>query len=320
MNIEKQYLNILEELLKNAKFKADRTGTGTYSVFGRQIRADLREGFPLLTTKKIFTRSILHELLWFVKGETNVKYLNDNNVHIWDEWALEDGELGPIYGKMWRNWPNPNGESIDQIEYIVNLLKNNPYSRRQIVSGWNPALLPVEGLSHAENVQSGRQALPPCHTLFQFYVEDMTLQERLKHATKTKPETVKHLNTNEEDKLSKMLNDLNIEDKYLSCQLYQRSGDIFLGVPFNIASYAFLTHMFAQIAHMVPKEFIHTFGDIHLYSNHIEQAREQLSRELYDFPTLKIKNRNQNIDEFEFDDFEIIDYKFHPYIKAPIAI
>ncbi len=325
-NIESQYLALLEKLLNTAKYKDDRTNTGTYSMFGPQMVADLREGFPLLTTKKVFHRGILHELLWFLSGNTNIKYLLDNNVHIWDEWALDNGDLGPVYGKMWRNWPNPNGPEVDQIQYLVNLIKNNPYSRRQLVCGWNPALLPDENKTHKENVESGLQALPPCHTLFQFYCEDMSLLERVHHLNsedsvilKDNSEIFENFEKNKET-IEKVLNENNVPDKYISCKLYQRSGDIFLGVPFNIASYAMLTHMVAQVVNMVPKEFIHTFGDLHLYSNHIEQAREQLSRSQMDFPKLHIKNRGQNIDEFVFEDFEITGYDPHSYIKAPVAV
>ena len=325
-NIESQYLALLEKLLNTAKYKDDRTNTGTYSVFGPQIVADLREGFPLLTTKKVFHRGILHELLWFLSGDTNIKYLLENNVHIWDEWALENGDLGPVYGKMWRNWPNPNGPEVDQIQYLINLIKNNPYSRRQLVCGWNPALLPDENKTHKENVESGLQALPPCHTLFQFYCEDMSLLERVHHLhsedsilLKDNAQFFENFGENKEA-IEKLLNENNVPDKYISCKLYQRSGDIFLGVPFNIASYAMLTHMVAQVVNMVPKEFIHTFGDLHLYSNHVEQAKEQLSRNQMDFPKLHIKNRGQNIDEFVFEDFEITGYNPHSYIKAPVAV
>lgn len=325
-NIESQYLALLEKLLNTAKYKDDRTNTGTYSIFGPQIVADLREGFPLLTTKKVFHRGILHELLWFLSGDTNIKYLLENNVHIWDEWALENGDLGPVYGKMWRNWPNPNGPEVDQIQYLINLIKNNPYSRRQLVCGWNPALLPDENKTHKENVESGLQALPPCHTLFQFYCEDMSLLERVNHLhsedsilLKENSQVFENFGENKEA-IEKLLNENNVPDKYISCKLYQRSGDIFLGVPFNIASYAMLTHMVAQVVNMVPKEFIHTFGDLHLYSNHVEQAKEQLSRSQMDFPKLHLKNRGQNIDEFVFEDFEITGYNPHSYIKAPVAV
>ena len=325
-NIESQYLALLEKLLNTAKYKDDRTNTGTYSIFGPQIVADLREGLPLLTTKKVFHRGILHELLWFLSGDTNIKYLLENNVHIWYEWALDNGDLGPVYGRMWRNWPNPNGPEVDQIQYLINLIKNNPYSRRQLVCGWNPALLPDENKTHKENVESGLQALPPCHTLFQFYCEDMSLLERVHHLNsedsillKENPQIFENFGKNK-DAIENLLNENNVPDKYISCKLYQRSGDIFLGVPFNIASYAMLTHMVAQVVNMVPKEFIHTFGDLHLYSNHVEQAKEQLSRNQMDFPKLHIKNRGQNIDEFVFEDFEITDYAPHPYIKAPVAV
>lgn len=247
--------------------KTDRTGTGTLSVFGRQLRFDLSEGFPLVTTKKLHLRSIIYELLWFLNGDTNIKYLNDNGVTIWDEWADSNGELGPVYGSQWRSWPAPNGESIDQISKVVDQIKNKPDSRRHIVSAWNPA-------------EVDKMALPPCHALFQFYVADGKL----------------------------------------SCQLYQRSADYFLGVPFNIASYALLTHMVAQQCDLLPGEFVWTGGDVHLYTNHLEQARTQLSREPYPLPQLEIKRKPVSLFDYQFEDFEIVNYQCHPGIKAPIAV
>ncbi|TDQ37880.1 thymidylate synthase [Thiopseudomonas denitrificans] len=263
----KQYLDLMRHVRDTGTDKADRTGTGTRSVFGYQMRFDLADGFPLVTTKKCHLRSIIHELLWFLQGDTNIKYLQDNGVRIWDEWADENGDLGPVYGYQWRNWPAPNGESIDQISKLVQMIKANPDSRRLIVSAWNPALV-------------DDMALPPCHALFQFYVADGKL----------------------------------------SCQLYQRSADIFLGVPFNIASYALLTLMLAQVCDLQPGEFIWSGGDCHLYSNHMEQVEEQLSREPFSLPTMKINPDVKDVFAFRFEDFELCDYQAHPHIKAPVAV
>ena len=263
---ERQYLNLLADILENGVERGDRTGTGTKGVFGRQIRFDLAQGFPVLTTKKLHLRSIIVELLWFLRGDTNVKYLQDNGCKIWDEWADENGDLGPVYGKQWRSWATPNGQSIDQIANLVEGLKTNPNSRRHIVSAWNPA--DVEDM-----------ALPPCHCLFQFFVADGKL----------------------------------------SCQLYQRSADVFLGVPFNIASYALLTMMVAQVVGLKPGEFVHTFGDAHLYLNHLDQAREQLTREPLPFPTLKMADKT-DLFGFEYEDFTLEGYEAHPHIKAAVAV
>jgi thymidylate synthase len=263
----KQYLELMNDILENGSLKSDRTGTGTLSVFGRQMRFDLTQGFPLVTTKKLHLRSIIYELLWFLNGDTNIKYLNDNNVTIWDEWADEKGELGPVYGHQWRSWPAPDGRSIDQISQVLKQLRQKPDSRRHIVSAWNPA-------------EVDKMALPPCHALFQFYVADGKL----------------------------------------SCQLYQRSADFFLGVPFNIASYALLTHMFAQQCDLTAGEFVWTGGDVHLYTNHLEQAKLQLGREPYPLPQLEIKRRPESIFDYRFEDFEIVNYQSHPGIKAPIAV
>ncbi|STY27961.1 thymidylate synthase [Legionella wadsworthii] len=263
----KTYLNLLEHILKNGTKKTDRTGTGTLSVFGYQMRFNLQEGFPLVTTKKLHMRSIVHELLWFLKGDTNIAYLNENGVTIWDEWADRNGDLGPIYGKQWRNWPTPDGRTIDQLSDIVQQIKTNPDSRRLIVSAWNVGEL-------------DQMALMPCHALFQFYVANETL----------------------------------------SCQLYQRSADVFLGVPFNIASYALLTHMVAQQCHLKAGEFIWTGGDCHLYLNHLEQARTQLYREPLPLASLNIKRKPLSLFDYVYDDFEFLNYQSHPAIKAPIAV
>jgi len=262
-----QYLQLMRHVRDNGVKKEDRTGTGTVSVFGYQMRFDLSQGFPVVTTKKLHLRSIIHELLWFLKGDTNIRYLKENGVRIWDEWADEEGNLGPVYGSQWRSWPTPNGGHIDQISQVIDQLKNNPDSRRIIVSAWNVA--------EVENM-----ALPPCHAFFQFYVAEGKL----------------------------------------SCQLYQRSADIFLGVPFNIASYALLTMMVAQVCDLELGEFVHTLGDAHLYSNHLEQTDLQLSREPYPLPTMKINPEVNDIFDFTFDDFELVGYECHPHIKGAVAV
>ena len=273
----KQYHDLLKHLLENGTQKGDRTGTGTISCFGYQMRFNLSEGFPLLTTKKLHLKSIIHELLWFIKGETNIQYLKDHKVRIWDEWADENGDLGPVYGHQWRNW---NSEGIDQIEVLINQIKSNPNSRRMIVSAWNPSVLPDTTKSFTENVKNGKAALPPCHAFFQFYVSEGKL----------------------------------------SCQLYQRSADTFLGVPFNIASYALFTMMIAQVTDLQPGDFVHTFGDVHLYNNHIDQAKEQLSRDTRPLPQMKINPKIKDITAFTFEDFELINYDPHPHIKAAVSI
>jgi thymidylate synthase len=263
----KQYLDLMRHVRDHGIKKEDRTGTGTLSVLGYQMRFDLSEGFPLVTTKKCHLRSIIHELLWFLKGDTNIKYLQDNKVSIWDEWADDKGNLGPVYGYQWRSWPAVNGGHVDQITQVIDQIKNNPESRRIIVSAWNVAEI--------ENM-----ALPPCHAFFQFYVADGKL----------------------------------------SCQLYQRSADIFLGVPFNIASYALLTMMIAQVCNLKPGDFVHTLGDAHLYSNHLAQANEQLGRTPYPSPIMKINPDVESIFDFKYEDFELVGYEFHPHIKAPVAV
>ena len=276
----KQYLDLMRHVKEQGTKKEDRTGTGTVSVFGYQMRFNLSDGFPLVTTKKCHLKSIIHELLWFLQGDTNIKYLKDNGVNIWNGWATDGGELGPVYGKQWRSWVGHDGQVIDQISELVEQIKTNPDSRRLIISAWNPAVLPDTDYSPAENAAMGKQALPPCHTLFQFYVLDGKL----------------------------------------SCQLYQRSADILLGVPFNIASYALLTMMLAQVCDLEVGDFVHTFGDAHLYLNHTEQVEEQLSRTPHSLPTMAINPDVKDIFGFKFEDFELKNYESHPAIKAPIAI
>lgn len=263
----KQYLDLLQRILDEGAYKGDRTGTGTYSIFGHQMRFDLSEGFPVLTTKKLHLRSIIHELLWFLKGDSNIKYLKDNGVSIWDEWADENGDLGPVYGKQWRAWETADGTVIDQIQQLIDQIQKNPDSRRLIVSAWNVA-------------DVDKMKLPPCHVLFQFYVNNGEI----------------------------------------SCQLYQRSADVFLGVPFNIASYSLLLLMVAQVCNLKPKHFIHTFGDAHLYSNHIEQAKLQLTREPKSLPTMKLNPDVKSIFDFKFEDFSLQDYNPDPHIKADVAV
>lgn len=263
----KQYLDLMRHVKENGTKKEDRTDTGTYSIFGHQMRFNLNDGFPVVTTKKLHLRAIIHELLWFLKGDTNIKYLHDNKVTIWDEWADENGDLGPVYGYQWRSWPTADGKKIDQIRQLLDQIKTNPDSRRLIVSAWNVGFI-------------DQMALPPCHTLFQFYVAEGKL----------------------------------------SCQLYQRSADIFLGVPFNIASYALLTMMIAQVCNLELGDYIHTFGDAHLYSNHMEQVDTQLARDTFSLPTMKLNPDINNLFDFTFDDFELENYQCHPGIKAPVAV
>jgi thymidylate synthase len=274
------YLDLLQCILDKGSRKSDRTGTGTLSLFGYQMRFDLAEGFPAVTTKKLHFKSIIHELLWFLNGDTNIRYLNEHGVTIWNEWATADGELGPVYGAQWRNWIAPDGRRIDQIAQLLEDIRQRPDSRRHIVSAWNPALLPDETLSPRENAARGRQALPPCHTMFQF----------------------------------------NVADGKLSCQLYQRSADVFLGVPFNIASYALLTMMVAQVVDLEPGDFVHTFGDVHIYLNHLEQVETQLSREPLALPEMRINPAVRDLFAFRYEDFELVNYQCHPAIRAPIAV
>ncbi len=273
----KQYHDLVKHVLENGTEKSDRTGTGTKSVFGYQMRFDLQEGFPLVTTKKLHLKSIIYELLWFLKGETNIGYLKDNGVKIWDAWANENGDLGPVYGFQWRNWNNDN---IDQISQLIDTIKNNPDSRRMLISAWNPSVLPDTNKTFSENVKLGNAALPPCHAFFQFYVAN----------------------------------------KKLSCQLYQRSADIFLGVPFNIASYALLTEMIAHVCNLQAGDFVHTFGDAHIYKDHFEQMELQLKREPRALPELKINKNVESIFDFKFEDFEVINYDPHPHIKGKVSV
>jgi thymidylate synthase len=275
-----QYLDLMRHVRSSGTQKGDRTGTGTLSVFGHQMRFNLADGFPLVSTKKVHLKSIIYELLWFLSGDTNTRYLRDNSVSIWDEWATESGDLGPVYGYQWRSWPLPNGGAIDQISEVIEQLRTRPDSRRLIVSAWNPAQLPDESIPPQANVEQGRMALAPCHAFFQFYVADGKL----------------------------------------SCQLYQRSADIFLGVPFNIASYALLTLMIAQVTGLKPGEFIHTLGDAHLYLNHLDQADRQLAREPHALPQMKLNPEVSDIFSFDYDDFKLEGYAPHPGIAAPIAI
>ena len=273
----KQYLDLVQHVMDNGLSKNDRTGTGTKSIFGYQMRFNLENGFPLVTTKKLHLKSIIHELLWFLKGDTNIKYLQDNGVKIWDGWADKNGDLGPVYGSQWRNWNNDN---IDQISNLIEMIKKNPKSRRMIVSAWNPSVLPDTSISFDENIKNGKAALPPCHAFFQFYVANGKL----------------------------------------SCQLYQRSADIFLGVPFNIASYSLFTHMVAHVCKLKVGDFIHTFGDAHIYTNHFDQVKLQLSRKPNKLPSLKIKRSVKDIFDFKYDDFEILNYNPHPHIKGVVSI
>lgn len=315
----RQYLELMRHAAERGHRKSDRTGTGTLSVFGWQMRFDLAEGFPLLTTKKLHTRSIIHELLWFLRGDTNIQYLKDNGVHIWDEWADQNGDLGPVYGKQWRRW-DAGTRYIDQISELVNGLKKNPDSRRHIVTAWNPS-------------EVGRMALPPCHCLFQFYVQDMSLSERLKNWEVGNPGSngfdtgvTQAMGWTDADwggdalKVHAYLDTFGVPRRSLSCQLYQRSADILLGTPFNIASYALLTLMVAQVCGYEPGDFVWTGGDCHLYLNHLEQARLQLTREPRKLPTMKLNPDVKDIFEFKFEDFTLEGYDPHPHIKAEVAV
>ncbi len=276
----KTYLQLLQDILDKGTQKDDRTGTGTISLFGYQMRFNLADGFPCVTTKKLHLRSIIHELLWFLKGDTNIAYLNENGVSIWDEWADEDGNLGPVYGAQWRNWVTPDGRHIDQLSQLLQDLRNRPDSRRHIITAWNPSVLPDETRSPQENARAGLQALPPCHMMFQFHVANGRL----------------------------------------SCQMYQRSADVFLGVPFNIASYALLTMMIAQVLDLEPGDFIISLGDAHIYMNHLEQVRTQLARDPYPLPAMRINPEKKDLFKFEYEDFDLQNYQCHAGIKAPISV
>ena len=295
--VMKQYLDLLQHVLDHGTERLDRTGTGTVGVFGYQMRFDLSQGFPALTTKKLHLRSIIYELLWFLRGDTNIKYLKDNGVSIWDEWADENGDLGPVYGSQWRSWPDGRGGTIDQIANVVEEIKRNPYSRRLMVTAWNPA-----------EIQD--MALPPCHCLFQFYVEPAAPVDKL--------DVDKLISPN--DNLSTYQRINQPAKGRLSCQLYQRSADIFLGVPFNIASYALLTMMMAQVCGLEPGEFVHTFGDAHIYKNHLDQVRLQLSREPRSLPTMKINPEVKDIFGFQYEDFKLEGYDPHPHIKGEVSV
>ena len=273
----KQYLELVRHVLQNGEVKGDRTGTGTKSIFGHQMRFDLSKGFPMVTTKKLHLKSIIHELLWFLKGDTNIDYLKENGVNIWNAWADKNGDLGPVYGFQWRNW---NNDGIDQIKILMEDLVNNPNSRRHLISAWNPSVLPDTNISFESNIANGKAALPPCHAFFQFYVSNQKL----------------------------------------SCQLYQRSADVFLGVPFNIASYSLLTMMIAQVCNLKLGDFVHTFGDAHIYSNHFEQMNIQLKREPRSLPTMKLNPSVNDIFDFRFEDFTLEDYDPHPHIKGKVAV
>lgn len=276
----KTYLQLLRDILEKGVRKEDRTGTGTISLFGYQMRFDLADGFPCVTTKKLHLRSIIHELLWFLRGDTNIAYLKDNGVSIWNEWADDTGNLGPVYGAQWRNWQTPDGRSIDQVSRLLEDLRSKPHSRRHIISAWNPAVLPDESRSPQDNARAGLQALPPCHMMFQFHVANGKL----------------------------------------SCQMYQRSADVFLGVPFNIASYALLTMMIAQVVDLEPGDFIISLGDAHLYLNHLEQVSTQLSRSTFPLPSMQINPERKDLFGFVYEDFDLQNYQYHPAIKAPISV
>ncbi len=357
--VDQQFLALMGMVLAQGDDKnKERTGTGTRSLFGHQMRFDLREGFPLITTKKVHLRSIIHELLWFIKGDTNIGYLKDNKVSIWDEWATETGELGPVYGEQWRSWKVDEVDdsdpenikvkryAIDQLQDVINELKTNPDSRRMLVSAWNPAVLPDASKSPVQNAAEGKQALPPCHTLFQFYSAEIPRHDRFELHRKRYFDLMladldfvkkiqesgqdlfhvvsksydEYYDENKADIIAMMDKD-GIPSRYLSCQLYQRSADLFLGVPFNIASYALFTMMIAQVTGHVAKDFIHTFGDVHLYTNHFEQAKQQLRNEPFPrLPRMVINPAVTEIDGFTFDDFTLVDYLSHGVIAAPISV
>lgn len=333
----KNYIDLCNKIIETGNVRGDRTGTGTVSLFGPQLRFDLSKGFPLLTTKKMFIRGIIEELLWFLRGNTNNQDLVSKNVHIWDEWATEDGSLGPVYGKQWRSWTgkviaamhypdtktvNLEYEQIDQIRDLITNLKNKPFSRRHIVSAWNVRDLPDESISPQENVKLGKMALAPCHCLFQFYVREMSFEERLQVLTERYPEYNEPSNRSSlDDEIEELFIRLEIAKYKLDCQLYQRSADYLIGAPFNIASYALLTMMIAQCVNMVPGEFVHTFGDCHVYKNHIDTyIASQMDNEPYPLPKMVINPEKKDIFSFEIDDFTLVDYKSHPKVSYFISI
>lgn len=327
------YRNLVDRIQKEGNFRGDRTGTGTQSLFGPQMEFNLINGFPLLTTKKINFDDIWTELRWFLKGDTNIKFLKENGCNIWNRWANEDGDLGPVYGAMWRNWPAlvedadgnmTKANPVDQVNELVANLRKNPYSRRHIITGWNPALLPDESLPHEENIANGKQVLPPCHTMFQFYVHDLTLLERVRYAQRQLgDENANLLMKFEPEDAKAALDDFGVPTQGLQCKLYQRSADMFLGVPYNIASYALLTCLIAEMLDMAATKFIHTFGDAHIYSNHAEQFETQFSRIPKHQPFLLVSHRvrgYESVDQIEAEDVDLIGYSCHPFIKAPVAV
>lgn len=309
-----QYLDLLNNIKTNGRQKGDRTGTGTISLFGEQMRFDLKDGFPLVTTKKVHYPAIIHELLWMLSGDTNIKYLKDNGVRIWDEWADKNGDLGPVYGAQWRNW---NSEGIDQISNAIERLKTNPDCRRIIVNAWNPSVLPDTSKSFDENVANGKAALPPCHSFFQFYAEELTFNERLEllHDVDFKGWSLDSV-----DAINAAFNNANIPSRRLSLKLYQRSADVFLGVPFNIAFYAMLLEIVAKEVNMKSGDFIHTFGDVHIYNNHVEQIDLQLTRKTVQLPKLWLNPDVTSIFDYKFDDIKILTYIHHPPIKGKVSV
>lgn len=316
---DKTYIDLLTQVIGLGHTRDDRTGTGTVGMFGLQARFDIRRSFPLLTTKKVHWPSIVHELIWFLKGDTNIKYLNDNGVKIWNEWATKEGDLGPVYGAQWRRWEGP-GVIIDQIEELLRGLRNDPYSRRHIVSAWNPAVLPDTSHSPSENAEHGLQALPPCHTLFQFHARPLDQKERLEIMRKKVPGLLGFGQIRSEEHWHEVFDEYGIPKFGLSCQLYQRSADMFLGVPFNIASYSLLTYMVAHVTNMAPLEFIWTGGDCHIYKNHMLQVAEQMEREHFPAPTVKIIGEHERLEDIGFEDIVLENYQHQPAIKAPIAV
>lgn len=315
----KQYHNLLKEIKDDGAFKGDRTGTGTQSIFGHQMKFDLRKGFPLVTTKKIHFKSIVHELIWLISGDTNIQYLKDNNVRIWDEWCNTDGELGNVYGKAWRDWVGDDGVSIDQIQGVIQRIKENPDCRRQIVSAWNPSWIPESGVSFDMNIANGKGALPPCHAFFQYYTVEMHPNDRLQEFKKAYSHKLFEWDLRPSEYDGKM-DELNFSTRYIDLQLYQRSADTFLGVPFNIASYALLLMMTGQEVNMIPRKFIHTFGDAHIYNNHTEQIDTLLSREFKTLPNMKLNPDVKRVVDFTYEDFTLENYDPHPAIKGTVSI